>query len=156
MSTLDRKKCISFQMMDNIEMSVEIKREPIHQVSAATKWGTCTWQAERRKSGAMAGHSHFCCNLISQCGTGLSNENSNAALWKPAETNLFSMTHDMRSEEPCTDPHGVDGFPGVFPVGHGLLSSLAHQSSDEGWEWGDHMQCISGRQQESETERHPF
>lgn len=69
---------------------------------------------------------------------------------------LWDWTSALPFTSCMIDPHGVDGFPGVFPVGHGLLSSLAHQSSDEGWEWGDQMQCISGRQQESETERHPF
>ena len=51
-------------MMDNIEMSAEIKREGIHQVSALTKY---RMSACRGDVWYVAGHSRFCCDLISQC-----------------------------------------------------------------------------------------
>ena len=50
-----------------------------------------------------------------------------------AETNLFPITGDVKNEGFCTDPQGIAGFPCVLPIGHDPLSSLPHQSSDQGW-----------------------
>lgn len=111
-------------MMVNIEMSKEINREPIHQVSALAKWGMFAQHVERRKFGGMACHNHLCCNFISQL-----------VKWKCTPNSLQALTSPYRWCEEWRawqEAHGMPGFPGVLSAGHSSMKDGNGESRHSG------------------------